>query len=151
MKLAPVPGERHPETRVADIHRQAEALGVAPLPGIPDFTSMAASELDAEPEYRFLSGLTHGSTSLIMESGLEVVRREQGKSAVTKAAKPLIVEFALIRSFEWIVRTMWRQASYLGCPHEDLRDVMNTAANDLRFPARLRFWNDSAHFVHWKH
>ena len=151
MTLLGVLGDGHPKTRVAEIRREAAARGVGPPKKSTRFTSMAVSELDAGPEYRFLSGLTHGSTTFVRQTGFELVSGEKENSAATKAVKPVFVEFALTKSFEWMARPIWIQASYLGRPHEDLRVVLNTAANDLIYPVGLRFWNDSEHFVHWTH
>ena len=151
VKLSAMLGESHPRTRVDEIRQVAQARGVGRLPSSTQFTTMATNQLRSGPEYSFLSGLTHSSTTFIRETGFELVRKEKGNSAVAKAAKPLLVEFALLRSFEWILWPMWRQASYLGRPREDLRRVMNNAANDLSFPAGLRFWNEREHRVHWTH
>ena len=151
MKLAAVLGDSHPKTRIDEIQRDAEQHGVGPLPNSTKFTAMVKSELDAGSEYSFLSGLTHGSTTFIRQIGFELVSGEKENLAATKAVKPLVVEFALTKSFEWMARPIWIQASYLGRPHEDLRVVLNTAANDLIYPVGLRFWNDSEHFAHWTH
>lgn len=146
------------EARIAEVDRDALALGFAPVLNrknvrigigqrLPGATEIITSMLDEEAIYRMLSAVAHGHQWAISQLSYQAVGDTldiAGGFAKTLEKTANLDGLALlgVTALKAFARPLCRQCRYYGWPLLRLEEILEDTADAINMATPTRFWRD---------
>lgn len=145
------------EERIAELEEQAASWGFSRLIGrdgkrvgigvpMPPSTTLVRDSLNEEAMYRLLSGVVHGHFWAVHQLGFRLVSTPDaaqvaGYRTSQKQVNVLGIRALAATTAAVIGRVAWRQCTYYGWEHDELRRLLEPVIEQLGVPTHKRAWS----------
>jgi hypothetical protein len=131
-KMLVMPNVPHKAMRLYPFVGKAELIGTT---------------LDRETEYRLLSGVAHGHHWAIQQVGFREIEVNDSQGQVIKALEkhphPSFILYAAHVAVTSFARVLWYLWCLYGWNLNEVKDLLDTIYERLRYRSELRFWHSA--------